>query len=354
MRPQQTMVDYKRLAGIGNHYDAWKRPSVLDEGAPEPVVSVQRARISRMANLFENEMMGGSLSMPSFDPQDIERLMEAAITNPRAHAAAQHHARAMAAHKHAHMVSAGGDAKASHDAHAQAAELHRTAAKHSAASGNVRMAQSHDAFARHHDQHAAHHARHLGNIDHTAHQPDEAPETAKPAKSGKKAGLVGKLKAKLQNIGGGGIDWGKEAAKTAPEPKAQKDPFPSKKAAAVKTKIHSISNMKPSAPKKTDSEMHSDRAHMHGRVVSRLHADPGTSHEQLAGEHHAASHENLHAALSAFHAGKHKLALSHFNDAIHHMNKHAEHKAAVMSHAAQASRAKAGGGPRAATGRAHV
>ncbi len=346
----RSMKDYKRLAGIGMSHEEWKHPALFTEALDKmPKLTLQNARIHRMAHMLEDERMGGSTSEVMFDPYRIERLAEAAASDAHAQAALQHHHRARAIGKHAMGLSYGGGSHHdAHQAHSQAASAHRVAAKHMAASGDTHTASRHDLAARMHERHAAAHARHLGGINHTA---DQEPHHA-PAAPAKKAHWASRLKAKIAGIGGGGVNWAEKAAATGAPVKAhaEKDPFkgtgPSKNAVAR-------GGIKKAAPE-PEHEKHAARAMRSGAGAHELGKSRDVSSERKAHAHKAASHENLHAALSAFHAGNHEKALQHFNAAIHHMNKHGEHTSDAAAQKRQRERHAAGAGPRAAVGRAHV
>jgi hypothetical protein len=337
----RSMYDYKRLAGIGSSYTEWK--SVAE--TRDTSVTVGQARIRRMANLLDEERMGGSLQLPQFDPERIEKLTEAAQADgadPRLKQAMSHHWAARNATGLAHTA---GDHHAAQEHHAKASELHKKAAKHLAGAGDPKLAHMHDQWARHHEQHAAHHARVLGGVDHTVHQPP-APAAAPPAEKPKKAGLVSRLKAKLS-----------PKAKETAQPAVHKDPFPSKKATShvvssgkALKKLHGLQlGVKPKA--QASHEKHSELAMKAGHSAAELATNRNVGSKQKAERYKTASHEHLHAALSAFHSGDHAKALSHFNAAVHHMNKHAQH---MDDHAAQerhTARRAATPGPRARVGR---
>jgi hypothetical protein len=336
----RSIQHYKRLAGIGSTYENWKKPDLLDESeALDPKklrVSLGRMKIRNLANMLEEERIGGSLRLPQFETWRIKRLVTEAETSPAAQAAAQHHMAARKATTAAHETHSWNNPQQSARYHQHAAELHRRAAKHMAASGDARTAHTHDQWARHHEQWAAHHARALGGAHVTQHAPPAAPTKAPAKAPKKKAGLIGKLKQKL--AGAGGIDWSKEAEKTAhapkmPKPKAQKDPFPA------------------SMP---SHEKHAMRAHGAAAGAHELETNPHVGSEHKAEAFKKASQEHLHAALSAFHAGDHQKALQHFNVAIHHMNKHAQHMSDAAAQGRQRERRAAPRGPRTTVGRVHV
>ena len=295
-------------------------------------MTLERSRIRRMANLLEDEGLGGTLQM-QFDPDRVERLMEA--QDPAAQTAAHHHWNARFASSSAHEADKAGNAEASHSHHSHAAEMHRTAAKHLAAAGDVHTARVHDQWAKHHEAHAAAHGKSMKGADHSAHvAPPAAVKPEKAAKE-KKPGILSKLKSKLAPKGSK-VDWGKEAEKTAKVKPVgvHKDPF------------------KGSAKKK---EMgHSERATAAGGEAHELSTNKHVGSEHKAAAHKNASHEHLHAALASFHSGDHEKAMTHFNAAIHHMNKHHDHMSDVAGQGRQAARNKAPAGPRARVGRAHV
>jgi hypothetical protein len=357
MNTSRSMQDYKRLAGIGVAYDTWQTPpAVLAESKKGAPVSRKRVAIHRMAHLLEDQRLGGSVSLPQFDEWRIDRLMEAEAAYAKS--AQQHHWGARAATAAAHKQDKAGDSKASHEAHAHAAERHRQAAKHLAAAGDTHTAHVHDQWARHHEMHAAHHARAMGGVHHTAHAPvAPAAPAAAPAKKG---GLVHRLKQKLK--GAGGIDWAAKAAETEPHRAVhvQKDPFPSKKApphAAAAAAAHKAIDRHQAGlgPKQQPAHVkHSELAMKAGHAATNVSQNPNVSSHGKAQAYKRASHEHLHAALSAFHSGDHEKALQHFNAAIHHMNKHSQHMGDVAAQGRQAARRAAPVGPRAARGYAHV
>lgn len=322
--------EFKRLAGMDLDYGSWRRPdaaSPMSEPVSQPrgkknlsesfvqstksTVSISRAKIRRMASMLEEDRFGGTRLQ--FDWEDVERLTTEAHQSPEQQALAQHHWDARLASTQAHEVDKGGDPKASHNYHRHAAEKHRVAAKHLAASGDTRTARVHDQWAQHHDQHAAHHAAATGGVQHSAHAPAAAPAAARAASPNEKPKAAASHKSLV-----------------APEVvRAQKG-------------TDDIGDQ---------SDKHVKAAQQSARVAHHLAADKTTTNKELAAAHKEASHDHLHAALSLFHSGHHDKALQHFNAAIHHMNKHKDHKAGGMAKKAASLRAA---GPQATAGRTAV
>lgn len=299
--------EFKRLAGVGVQYTEWTRSSTIereDEAArtelsenrasgkqavAKPVMSLQGAKIRRMARIFEEDRMQGT-HLPSFDWPAVRHLMEAAHSerkalSPDSEHPANVHWTARKASDDAHAASHSGDAKTAHASHSHAAEMHAKAAKHLGAAGHNALAKTHAAWAQHHQQHAAHAAHAMG----------------KGAAGGSKS---------------------QQAAPTNPVKKASAD----------------------------DEHPATLSAQAKSREAMDLAKNTKVGHKQVANAHKDASHEHLQAALQHFHGGDQKKAVAHFDAAVHHMNKHGAHMAGSAAMAARSQRVAQGGGPRAAAG----
>ena len=367
----------KRLAGIGPMiHENWRRssfeapeaPASLEESAPSkkrvsssgPVVSINSARIKRMANMLEDERMGGSHHL-QFDWVIVERLMQEAQHSGHHQALAKHHWDARFASSRAHEADKAGDPHSSHAHHTQAAELHRRAAKHLAAAGDVRTARTHDQWAQHHDKHAAHQAGRAAHAQ--AHQPNKhnlpthdqyAPEPQ--AKGGhhvsvEKDPFPSKKKKPPVAL--------PSSHRRAPEPKKEPVVAPKHATSHWRPGQDGPEPTKPVRKKKDlpgyegvskETQGHAAGAHQSSQVAHGL-AQAGAASQHVAAGHKQASHDHLHAALSLFRGGHHDKAMTHFNAAIHHANKHGEHIRDVAAQGRQAERHAAPVGPRARVGR---
>jgi hypothetical protein len=262
-----TTFNFREMAGLSDRCADWKHvPKKLEE-AEAPKVTRESLRIKRLVQTLQEGEFGGKLRL-EFDWDAVERLAEAAEADPHAKEISAHHWNARMATSQAHEIDKGGDAKASHHHHAQAAEKHRNASKALGAAGHDHLARVHDQWAAHHERHAAHHALGMGGIQATAH---------KPASTTAKSDLPG-----YEGV------------------------------------HHSI-------------QAHAKTAHQAARVAVNLHSDPNTSHKELAMAHHDASNQHMHTALRMFKAGHHEHALNHFNAAIHHSNLRAQHSQALKT-----------------------
>lgn len=199
MKSNSAISEFRRLSGIGPQFTEWKRAATIQQeetasalsedresgvhaiATPEPLMTLERAKIRRMARIFEEDRMQGT-HLPSFDWVSVRHLMEAAkALSPDSEHPAHVHWAARKATDDAHAASNSGSARNAHSKHSHAADMHAKAAKHLGAAGHHDLAKTHAAWSQHHQQHAAHAAKALSGTQ------AKAPSHAAPTDPVKKA-----------------------------------------------------------------------------------------------------------------------------------------------------------------------
>jgi hypothetical protein len=321
----------KMLAGVGpSIYEDWRNTpvaSLISEASPlktkkgkktkasrlqegSPVVSLNRIRIRRMANLLEDERFGGPL-LPKCDWEMVEELLQEAQRNPAAQHAVDSYMAGQAATHKTRALDAAGDPHASRQGHLDAIEIHKQGAESARAAKNDRLAHSHDLHVAHHERHAAVHAARKGKHVPQHHVADPYPQQ-KPADATK--------------------HWvAKHHGPAATKPVQHEPDMPGyegvpkhiQKQAARAQHVTSV-------------------AHKVGRGVGdNVHTMKAKAHG-----HGQASSEHLQTSLHLFHSGDHKRALQHFNAAVKEKGHHHKVMADVDARERQASRRAAPAGPR--------